>query len=184
MRRWRSCCSVEGAVWLTLLLVVGGAVSCVIATLWPHHWPWEAKAARERIRAELPLAEERWARNGVLDYDVDVKAVTHNSICVSLSSGITATLQVRGGQLVPTEVGQEFEERCSITSFLPPQVFETVRHSLEMRYPLDQDLLIVEFDPHYGFVSRYARVDSSRMPQVQRYLTNFRPVPPATPPPP
>lgn len=120
---------------------------------------------------------------------MDFSAYAHNSPCgVVLDSERedgSVTIQVRGGELVLTELTQKLVENCGLAGRLPPQVFQSYTETMNQPPPSRGSFLWnVTFDPFYGYVTASSVTSETRATLFSYRLTNFRPVPPTPPPPP
>jgi hypothetical protein len=150
---------------------------------WTKHWPFESQAELERIRSELSGAEARWKASGITDYDVDAASFMHPGACADFSKKddwlYPLHLRVRQGQILyENEQQKQWAEMCHFESFLPPQVFDTLREEVKNSHPMAM-YLTAEFDPAYGFMTSYHLTANGDLPDtnVSYKFTNFQPVP-------
>jgi hypothetical protein len=114
-------------------------------------------------RRELLAAEARWESRGVVDYDIE------GSILVPPMCMYDVSLEVRGSDLVSATVWQSMPNSASpeeaMLSFwreyCPPNAEYTIGSMLARvetdlrRLDLREESVRVDFDPQYGFVTRY-----------------------------
>jgi hypothetical protein len=121
------------------------------------HLAIESVIELERVHRELPLAEARWQAHSITDYEIDARAIVQPIFCHNPSDMTFAPwdLEIRQDKLLfDNDIQKNYVEECSIGAFLPPKVFDTIRQRMETANPL-QDYLRVDFDPVYGYVSKY-----------------------------
>ncbi len=125
----------------------------------------------EKLRTEVPAAQDRWQSYGIKNYVVDVQGFA------SLSCIMDITLVVRDDQLTevrarkisldkslpkisvpPSKWDQPF---CSYRNLLIPAMFDQVKKDLA-RIDTASEAVNVSFDPAYGFVQSYRHYPSYR----------------------
>jgi glyoxylase-like metal-dependent hydrolase (beta-lactamase superfamily II) len=164
--------------------IIATAIVACYGIFAPRHWPFESAAELNRIRSDMVTAEKQWEIHQTTNYDIDVKVVTHMSPCYTDLDGKPTTLSVRQGKLIITDEVRKYylEKVCYISSFLPPQAFETVGEILDKTDP-NVTYRKIEFDPEYGFIASYSATSNSSWSSAftSYKFSNFRPVASTTP---
>jgi hypothetical protein len=146
----------------------------------PQHWSFESQMQLERIRKELPLAEARWKSHNITEYEIDVDAFAHPVFCHDPSEEDFSGwhLNIDQGEIVfDNDVQKGYVEACAVNDFLPPRVFEVIRQRIKSANP-QEEYLKIDFDPEYGFVTKYVNDANNRRNStlhVYYFFTNFRP---------
>ena len=95
----------------------------------------------------FPTARERWDSLQITDYSVEVRgAFPLNCVNTSLG-GAASRLVVKNGVVVSTPEGYD-PQNCPFAGKTIPEIFDWVEKHLSNK-------TIVDFDPQYGFVSRF-----------------------------
>ncbi len=143
-------------------------------------------AELDRIRAELPDAKARWDAQGIADYDVDVSAFTHlgcfvtdTTLSVRKGALVSATRYKFSGTALPApEITLSLDYGkpvCPLENLLPSTMFKMVERSLDID-PF-KTAFEVDFDPDYGFVTKYYLYTYGTDGVANFTFSNFRPIP-------
>lgn len=121
-----------------------------------------------RVRAELPQVRAKWDATVITDYTFeivgDARSICQPSAVVEVRSGEVVKVETKDfasnlpAQLLPPDkwADPDWGEEvflCSYFHFTMPQFFGLVDETLR-NYP--SSIMQVEFDPQYGFVSKFS----------------------------
>ncbi len=149
-----------GCILLLSSLCILGSVEFLFD---PLSWVSNIRST-EKLRTEVPVAQDQWQSHGIKNYMVDVRGFVQPACIVDI------TLVVKDDQLTevrarkisldnslpkisvpPSKWDQPF---CSYRNLLIPAMFDRVKKDLE-RIDTASEAVNVNFDPAYGFVQSY-----------------------------
>ena len=146
-------------LWVIVFLLVFPCICRYTDGLLPRngYWAIESLTELERVRKELSLAEARWKLHNITDFEINANAFTPPIFCYPLRDEAFSgwNLKVIQDEIVfDNAIQKSYIESCNVADFLPPKVFDTIRQILKTANPFE-NYLRVDFDPVYGYVSKY-----------------------------